>query len=116
MKKEDASKDKILWGTLFIEPFKDNLINFIAWKDNALVLFISTIDDGSQVIKKLRKRPLKTSSFAKTSRVPFNRQAQALLNILVFDDLYNYKIGYIDKGNHLKATNTYTRQCYKGGH
>jgi len=30
MKKEDASKDKIPWGTLFIKPFKDNLINFIA--------------------------------------------------------------------------------------
>jgi hypothetical protein len=72
MKKEDASKDKIPWGTLFIEPFKDNLINFMAWKDNALVLFMSTVDDGSQVIEKLRKRPSETSSSAKILRVPFN--------------------------------------------
>ena len=116
MKKEDASKDKIPQGTLFIEPSKDNLINFIAWKDNALVLFMSTIDDGSQVIKKLRKRPLETSSFAKTLRVPFNRQARALFNILVFNDLYNHRMGYVDEGNHLKATNICTRKCYKGGH
>jgi hypothetical protein len=48
------------------------------------------------VIKKLRKRPLETSSSAKISRVPFNGQAQALFNILVFDDLYNYRIGYVE--------------------
>jgi hypothetical protein len=114
--KKDASKDKIPWGTLFTKPFKDNLINFMAWKDNALVLFMSIVDDGSQVIEKLRKRPLETSSFAKTSRVPFNKQAQALLDIPVFDNLYNHKMGYVDKGNHFKATNTCTRKCYKGGH
>jgi hypothetical protein len=116
MKKEDASKDKIPWGTLFIEPFEDNLINFMAWKDNALVLFMSIVDNGSQVIEKLRKRPLETSSFAKTSRVPFNGQSRALLDIPVFDDLYNHGMGYVDKGNHLKATNICTRKCYKGGH
>ena len=49
MKKKDASKDKIPQGTLFIKPFKDNLVNFIARKDNALVLFISMVNDGSQV-------------------------------------------------------------------
>jgi hypothetical protein len=77
---------------------------------------MSIIDNGSQVIKKLRKCPLETSSLAKTSRVPFQGQARALLNIPVFDDLYNYRIGYVDEGNHLKATNTYTRKCCKGGH
>jgi hypothetical protein len=51
------------------------------------------------VIKKLCKRPLKTSTLAKTSRVPFNGQAQTLLDIPLFDDLYNYKMGYVDKGN-----------------
>ena len=96
MKKEDASKDKIPWGTLFIKPFKDNLINFIAQKDNALVLFMSIVDNRSQVIEKLRKRPLKTSSLAKTLHVPFNRQAQALFNVPLFNNLYNHKIGYIN--------------------
>jgi hypothetical protein len=116
MKKEDASKDKIPWGTLFTEPSEDNLINFMAWKDNALVLFMSTVDDGSQVIEKLRKRPSETSSSAKTSRVPFNGQARALLDIPLFDDLYNHGMGYVDQGNHLKAANTCTRICCKGGH
>jgi hypothetical protein len=116
MKKDDSRKDKIPWGTLFTEPSDNGLINFIAWKDNALVLFISTVDDGSQVTKKLRKRPLETSSSAKTSRVPFRGQARALLNIPAFNDDYNHGIGYVDEGNHLKKANTYMRKYYKGGH
>jgi len=77
---------------------------------------MSTVDDGSQVIKKLKKRSLKTSSSTKTLRVPFNGQSQALLDIPVFDNLYNHKMGYMDKGNYFKATNICTRKCYKGGH
>jgi hypothetical protein len=68
------------------------------------------------VIEKLCKRPLETSSSAKTLRVPFKGQARALLDIPVFDDLYNHGMGYVDQGNHLKATNTCTRKCCKGGH
>jgi hypothetical protein len=60
---------------------------------------MSTVNDGSQVIEKLRKRPSETSTLAKTSRVPFNRQAPALLNIPLFNDLYNHGMGYIDEGN-----------------
>jgi hypothetical protein len=77
---------------------------------------MSTVDDGSQVIKKLRKRPLETSSLAKTLHIPFNGQARALLDIPLFNDLYNHGMGYIDQGNQLKATNTCTRKCCKGGH
>ena len=111
MKKEDSQKDKIPWGTLFIEPSEDGLINFIAWKDNALVLFMSTVDDGSQVTQKLRKRPSETSSSAKTSRVPFQGQERALLDIPAFDDSYNHGMGYVDEGNHLKKPNTCMRKC-----
>jgi hypothetical protein len=116
IKKEESRKDKIPWGTLFIEPLKDGLINFIAWKDNALVLFMSIVNNGSQVTKKLRKRPLETFTLAKTSRVPFQGQLRALLDIPAFNNSYNHGMGYVDKGNHLKKANTYMRQCRKGEH
>jgi hypothetical protein len=115
-KKKDATKDEIPWGTLWTEPTEDNLVNLMAWKDNALVLFMSTVDDGSGGVERLRKRPSETSSAANTSRVPFGDYARALLKIPEFDDNYNYNMGAVDQGNSLKVSNTCARKCRKGGH
>ncbi|KAH9206143.1 hypothetical protein DL95DRAFT_316107, partial [Leptodontidium sp. 2 PMI_412] len=52
-------------------------INIIAWKDNTLVLSMSTASDALARVKRLRKRPLETSSAAKTSRVPFGTHTRA---------------------------------------
>ena len=67
MNAEDKRKDQIPWGTLLTEATEDNLIKMIAWKDNALLLSISTFFDGKSTVERLRKRPAKTSSAAKTS-------------------------------------------------
>ncbi|KAH9208529.1 hypothetical protein DL95DRAFT_241383, partial [Leptodontidium sp. 2 PMI_412] len=65
MKAQDIKKDEIPWGTLYIEVTKDNLINIIAWKDNTLVLSISTHSNAERKVLRLRKRPSETSSAAK---------------------------------------------------
>ena len=96
MKTKDKKKDEIPWGSLFTEPLYDNLINYIAWKDNALVLFMSTVNDGKQMIEKMRKRPSETLTSAKTARAPFGNEAQKLLNIPEFDEIYNHEMGAVD--------------------
>lgn len=116
MKKQDKSKDTIPWGTLYTEPSEDNLINFIAWKDNALVLFMSTVDEGKELVERLRKRPSETSTSAKTARKPFGDQAMKKLLIPAFDDNYNHGMGYVDQGNQLKKPNSLSCLCRKGGH
>ena len=73
-KQVDKKKDDISWGTLYSAPTADNNINQHAWKDNALVLFLSTthpIPGPDQLIIRNRKRPSKTSTSAKTARKPF---------------------------------------------
>ncbi|KAH9207137.1 hypothetical protein DL95DRAFT_484063, partial [Leptodontidium sp. 2 PMI_412] len=83
----------------------DNRINIMAWKDNALVLSMSTASNTLTRVKRLRKRPLETSSAAKTSRVPFGTYTRAWLEIPKYEDLYNHEIRAVDKGNQLKVTN-----------
>ena len=39
IKTNDSKKDQIPWGTLYCTPIEDNLVNQMAWKDNALVLY-----------------------------------------------------------------------------
>ncbi|PVH69620.1 hypothetical protein DL98DRAFT_397612, partial [Cadophora sp. DSE1049] len=57
IKREDVKKDIIPWGTFYTELIKDELINMFAWKDNALVLFISIADNSKEKVEVLRKRP-----------------------------------------------------------
>ena len=116
MKTQDKKKDEIPWGTLYTEPSTDNLINYIAWKDNALVLFMPTVNDGVEKIEKMRKRPSETSTSAKTARLPFGDHAQKLLEIPEFDELYNHEMGAVDEGNKLKRGNTCEMICRRGGH
>jgi hypothetical protein len=39
------------WGQLKSYPTEDNLVNQIGWKDNALVLFLSTVYTGTEVVE-----------------------------------------------------------------
>ena len=89
-KAKDAKKDEILWGTLFHEPSEDGKIQFVAWKDNALVLFITTIEGEFKLVERQRKRPSKTSNSVKTVRQPFGDDPTAILKILVLDNKYNH--------------------------
>jgi hypothetical protein len=52
----------------------------IGWKDQVFVLIISSVISGNKKVLRLRKRPKKTSSKAKTSRVLFgNNTTKELL-------------------------------------
>lgn len=52
MKAKDAKKDEIPWGTLFYEASEDEKIQFVAWKDNALVLFMTTVEGELDLVEK----------------------------------------------------------------
>lgn len=116
MKATDARKDEIPWGTLYTEATEDNLINMMAWKDNALVLSMSTHSDAQGKVEVLRKRPSETSSAHKTARVPFGTHARAWLEIPKYNNDYNHQMGAVDRGNQLKKPNKLERLCRLGGH
>ena len=116
MKEEDKKKDMISWGILYTEPSVNNLINYITQKDNALVLFILTVNDKVEKVEKLKKRLSKTSTSAKIIRAPFEDYARKLLKIPEFNELYNHEIGTIDEGNKLKKGNICEIICRRRGY
>lgn len=116
MKAQDKKKDEIEWGKLFTAPSPDEDIEFIAWKDNALVLFMTTVADQQSMVEKERKRPSETSTSAKTSRKPFGNSPRKVLPIPVFTENYNHKMNAVDQGNQLKAEYTMQRRHRAGGH
>ncbi|CZR52909.1 uncharacterized protein PAC_02786 [Phialocephala subalpina] len=115
-KAKDSKKDTIPWGTLYHEPSQDGKIMFIAWKDNALVLFMTNVHGMLEMVESRRKRPSETSTSAKIVRVPFGDKPTAILEIPSLDDKYNHKMGAVDQGNKLKAEYTLQRSHRRGGH
>jgi hypothetical protein len=104
--KVDKAKDQIPYGTLFVEPAPpDDLINHLAWKDNCLVLFQSTVNTSKETIMRNRKRPSETPTSHKTAKAVFDSKPSKDLDIPVFVDKYNDKMAEVDKGDKLMAGN-----------
>ncbi|KAG4430136.1 hypothetical protein IFR05_014381 [Cadophora sp. M221] len=112
---KDKKEDKIPWGTLYVEATKDNEINMVAWKDNAVVLSMSTASDALGRVERLRKRPSETSSAAKTARVPFGTYARARLEIPESEHFYSMEMGVIDRGDQLKVADSFMRLLVNSG-
>lgn len=96
LKKNDKGKNELPWGTLISMPTKSGLVNQVGWKDNAFALTMSTVHDGKSMVTKVRKRPKKTSSKAKTARAPFGDQPTKELEIPELYDCYNHNMLAID--------------------
>ena len=108
-----------------------------AWKDNNLVLFLSTIyypveldPDivrilqantepgnliGQELIVQDRRQPRATSTAAKSVRAEFGNAVRKNLAIPCIIDEYNYKMGQVDLANQYQASNPGRRQIRQGG-
>ena len=88
-----------------------------AFKDNALVLVISTRFTGFEPsIWRLRRQPVKTSTSAKTARVPFEGEPTKMLQIPRFINEYNHHMNDVDNSDQLRAEFEPPRRIRRGGH
>jgi hypothetical protein len=114
IKKNDKGPDELPWGTLISMPTASGLVCQMGWKDNAFALAMSTVFDGKEKVTRLRKRPKKTSSKAKTARVPFGDQATKELEIPKIYDFYNHNMLAVDVADQLAASNAGYRRIRRG--
>ena len=76
----------------------------LAWKDQNIVLFITTISSGRKKIKRLRRRPAKIAINARTSRAVFGyNKARKELPISEFINQYNHYINGVDNADQLRC-------------
>ncbi len=94
----------------------DNQIMQFIWKDNAIVLFQSTMFDDQIYIIRNRKRSSKTFISAKTARTSFDDKSCAMLSISNFDDVYNHYMRAVDQTDQLRAFYAYNHRCRSEEH
>ena len=126
-KAEQANQRISRWGLLWQAPTENNLVLQTAWKDNNLVLFLSTIHYpieidpeivrilqaqtkpgnliGQELIVRNRGRPRATSTAAKSVRAEFGDAVRKNLAIPCVIDEYNHKMGQVDLADQYRAGN-----------
>ncbi|KAF2180499.1 hypothetical protein K469DRAFT_459467, partial [Zopfia rhizophila CBS 207.26] len=85
------------WGELYYDVSDNKTVLQFAWKDAQVVLFASTVARPEETVERERKRPAKTSTNAKCTRLVFGDLAVKVLSIPVFIDLYNYFMNGVDR-------------------
>ncbi|KAF6823512.1 hypothetical protein CPLU01_11372 [Colletotrichum plurivorum] len=71
----------IPWGQIHCIPTKDGKVNQLSWKDNALVLFLTTVYSHTDEVIRNRRRPNKSSAAARAAREVFGPDARKELPI-----------------------------------
>lgn len=73
------------------------------WKDQNVVLFMTTVSNGRKTVKRLRRRPAKTATNARTSKAMFGDQARKELPIPEFINMYNHYMNEVDNADQLRC-------------
>ncbi|EXK25697.1 hypothetical protein FOMG_17656 [Fusarium oxysporum f. sp. melonis 26406] len=101
-----AEKDRegkgIPWGQMHCIPTKDGKFS---WKDNALVLFLTTVfREGNQVIRS-RRWPASSSAANRAAREVFGSELGKDLRVPLGIDEYSHHTNGVDTGDQLRSYN-----------
>ena len=91
------------WGKLYTCLSEDQRVLQMAWKDQNVVLFMSTVSNGRDTKSRFRRRPTKTATNARTSRAPFLGKEIKMLDIPEFIDTYNHFMNGVDVADQLRS-------------
>ena len=101
------------WGKLYGSLSEDGKVMEFAWKDQNVVLFMSTVSKPQDTVTRLRRRPAKTATNARTSRAVFGEMTTKELDIPRFIDMYNHYMNGVDNADQLRCYYSTQRVHYK---
>ena len=101
------------WGQLYGSLTSNENVMQYAWKDQNVVLFMSTVSNPRETVRRLRRRPAKTATNARTSRAVFGEMTTKELDIPKFIDMYNHYMNGVDNADQLRCYYSTQRVHFK---
>ncbi|KAJ0128232.1 hypothetical protein HZ326_28670 [Fusarium oxysporum f. sp. albedinis] len=95
-------------------PTKGNLVNQIIWKDNALVLFLSTVFTGVERVDRKRKRPTTDQPSARPIKRFFGAEPVKVISISSIAAIDNEQMNAVDQGDQRRAYWSPDRRVRRG--
>ncbi|KAJ3454592.1 hypothetical protein MRS44_013192 [Fusarium solani] len=104
------------FNTVKAIPTPDNQVNQIAWKDNKLMLFLTTVFTGAddERVMRQRKKPSSRKSEAKPIRRFFGDEAVKMIKIPIVAAEYNDQMNHVDRGDQLRPYYKYDHPLRRG--
>ncbi|KAJ0132543.1 Uncharacterized protein HZ326_24374 [Fusarium oxysporum f. sp. albedinis] len=93
----------------------DNKVNQIAWKDNALVLFLTTVFKGNERLECIRKKPTTDQMQARPIQRFFGDDPVKQISIPSIAAIYNNEMNAVDRGDQMRAYWGLDRRVRRGG-
>lgn len=112
---DNTAAGSIGFNEVVVIPTPDNQVNQIAWKDNSLVLFLSTVFKGDEVINRWRKRPTTDKIAARLIQRFFGDEPVKLIPIPSIAAAYNDEMNAVDRGDQMRAYWGPDRPVRRGG-
>ncbi|RKK31123.1 hypothetical protein BFJ66_g15994 [Fusarium oxysporum f. sp. cepae] len=111
---DTAGRNLLRFGEVRKAPTVDHKVNQIAWKDNSLVLFLTSVFKGDELVKRKRKRPNTMEARARPIQRFFGDEAVKDFNIPLVAAIYNDEMNHVDRGDQLRASLGYNHRIRRG--
>ncbi|KZL79928.1 hypothetical protein CI238_13418, partial [Colletotrichum incanum] len=113
---KEAEGRGIPWGKIHYIPTLDGEVNQFTWKDNALVLFLTTVfREGQDVIRSRRRPAGDTTAKRAARRQVYGSDARKDLPVPVPIDEYNHKVNGVDISDQMRSYDQWGHPIRRGG-
>uniref|UniRef100_A0A8H7N642 PiggyBac transposable element-derived protein domain-containing protein n=1 Tax=Bionectria ochroleuca TaxID=29856 RepID=A0A8H7N642_BIOOC len=114
--KEQDNKGQLMWPYNKLEAVStaDDLVNQIAFKDNSLVLFLTSYFTGDEVEDHKRKRPSSSHRRARQAQLFFGDIKELIIPTPSIVISYNHQMNGVDRGDQLRANCSYKHRIRRG--
>ncbi|KZL67850.1 AC transposable element-derived protein 4 [Colletotrichum tofieldiae] len=112
---KEAEGQGISWGQTHCIPALDGEVNQFTWKDNALVLFMTTVFRDGQEVTRLRRRPAGNSASKRAAWQVFGPDVRKNLPVPKAIDEYNHKMNGVDISDQMRTYYQYSHPIRRGG-
>jgi hypothetical protein len=106
-------QNQLIWGAFFATTGSDKSVLQFAWKDSAVVLFMTTVNVATAITSAMRKKPANLPAYQVAS---WGASFSCLQDIPAAIDDYNHYMNGVDIADQRRAAYHFNHRCHRTWH